>query len=144
MRSKEKKNVWTNKKTFLNLFLMVIFYFRYHLKNITNFLSSPLRELLKITACFSHNNKHMPQISKRKSRMSINLLYVEGTIEKLQCILGFHKIRSTFYTKALYINFIKSFLLIDKFYCFWQGLHISFKGYLHYKTVFCNKVALDV
>ena len=92
----------------------------------------------------SQQQTHVTDIQEKEIKTSINLLYIEGTIEKLQCILRFHKIRSTFYTKALYINFIKSFLLIDKFYCFWQGLHISFKGYLHYKTVFCNKVALDV
>ena len=34
-QSKEKKNVSTNEKSFLNLFLIIIFYFRYHLKNIT-------------------------------------------------------------------------------------------------------------
>ena len=35
--------------------------------------------------------------------MSINLSYVEGTSEKLRCILRSHKIRSTFYTeKALH------------------------------------------
>ena len=31
--------------------------------------------------------------------MSINLPYVEGTSEKLRCILRSHKIRSTFYTE---------------------------------------------
>ena len=31
--------------------------------------------------------------------MSINLPYVEGTSEKLWCILRSHKIRSTFYTE---------------------------------------------
>ena len=31
--------------------------------------------------------------------MSINLAYIEGTSEKLQCILRSHKIRSTFYTE---------------------------------------------
>ena len=31
--------------------------------------------------------------------MSINLLHVEGTSEKLQCILRSHKIRSTFYNE---------------------------------------------
>ena len=31
--------------------------------------------------------------------MSINLPYTEGTSEKLQCILKFHKIRSTFSTE---------------------------------------------
>ena len=31
--------------------------------------------------------------------MSVNLPYVEGTSEKLRCILRSHKIRSTFYTR---------------------------------------------
>ena len=31
--------------------------------------------------------------------MSINLLHVEGTSEKLQCILRSHKIKLTFYTE---------------------------------------------
>ena len=31
--------------------------------------------------------------------MSINLTYVEGTSEKLWCILRFHEIKSTFYTE---------------------------------------------
>ena len=32
--------------------------------------------------------------------MRINLLYTEGTIEKLGLITRFHKIRSTFYTES--------------------------------------------
>ena len=36
---------------------------------------------------------------EEKIRMSINLLYIEGTSEKLWCILKSHKIRSTFYTE---------------------------------------------
>ena len=32
-------------------------------------------------------------------RMSINLLYIEGTSEKLWCKLRSHKIRSTFYSE---------------------------------------------
>ena len=32
--------------------------------------------------------------------MSTNLPYVEGTSEKLRCILRSHKIRSTFYTES--------------------------------------------
>ena len=38
-------------------------------------------------------------IQKEEIRMSINLLYVEGTCEKLRHILRSHKIRSTFYTE---------------------------------------------
>ena len=38
-------------------------------------------------------------IQKEEIRMSINLLYIEGTSEKLWCILRSHKIRSTFYTE---------------------------------------------
>ena len=39
-------------------------------------------------------------VQKGKIRMSTNLLYVEGTFEKLQLILRLHKIRSTFYTES--------------------------------------------
>ena len=54
------------------------------------------------------NNHSLPQsqqltqptdIQEEKIRMSINLLYVEGTSEKLGHILRSHKIRSTFYTE---------------------------------------------
>ena len=38
-------------------------------------------------------------IQEEEIRMSINLLYVEGTSEKLRRILRYHKIRSTFYTE---------------------------------------------
>ena len=38
-------------------------------------------------------------IQEEEIRISINLLYVEGTSEKLQHILRSHKIRSTFYTE---------------------------------------------
>ena len=37
---------------------------------------------------------------EKEIRMSINLLYVEGTNEKLQSMLRSHKIRSIFYTKT--------------------------------------------
>ena len=57
------------------------------------------------------NNHSLPQsqqltqatdIQEEEIRISINLPYVEGSSEKLQRILGSHKIRSTFYTeKAL-------------------------------------------
>ena len=36
-------------------------------------------------------------IQEEKIRMSMNLPYVEGTSEKLQRILRFHKVRSTFF-----------------------------------------------
>ena len=39
-------------------------------------------------------------IQEEEIRMSINLLYVEGTSEKLRHILRSHKIRSTFYTES--------------------------------------------
>ena len=54
------------------------------------------------------NNHSLPQsqqltqatvIEKEGIKMSINLLYVEGTKEKLRHILRSHKIRSTFYTE---------------------------------------------
>ena len=54
------------------------------------------------------NNHSLPQsqqltqvtdIQEEEIRISINLLYVEGPSEKLQCILRSHKIRSTFYTE---------------------------------------------
>ena len=38
-------------------------------------------------------------IQEEEIRISINLLYVEGTSEKLRRILRSHKIRSTFYTE---------------------------------------------
>ena len=60
-------------------------------------LVKSLRELLTITACLSHSNKHKPQ--EEEIRMSINLPYVENTSEKLRRLLGSHKIRSTFYTE---------------------------------------------
>ena len=52
------------------------------------------------------NNHSLPQsqvteardIQQEEIRISINLLYIEGTSEKLQRILRSHKIRSTFYT----------------------------------------------
>ena len=54
------------------------------------------------------NNHSLPQsqqltqatdIQEEEIRMSINLLYVEGTSEKLWRILRSHKIRSTFHTE---------------------------------------------
>ena len=54
------------------------------------------------------NNHSLPQSQQltqatdnqeEEIRMSINLLYVEGTTENLRSILRSHKIRSTFYTE---------------------------------------------
>ena len=54
------------------------------------------------------NNHSLPQsqqltqatdIQEEEIRMSINLPYVEGTCQKLQCMLRSHKIRSAFYTE---------------------------------------------
>ena len=59
-------------------------------------LVKSLRELLTITAC---HGQLAAYIQEEEIRMSINLLYVEGTSEKLQRILRSHKIRSTFYTE---------------------------------------------
>ena len=73
-------------------------------------LIKSLRESLTITPCVYHNNKRKPQISKRKIRMSINLLYVEGTTEKLRRILRSHKIRSTFYAEST----------LRKLFCKWK------------------------
>ena len=38
-------------------------------------------------------------IQEGEIRMSINLMYVEGISEKIQCILRSHKIRSIFHTE---------------------------------------------
>ena len=40
-------------------------------------------------------------IHEEEIRMSINLPYIEGTSEKLQHILRYHKIGSTFYTENI-------------------------------------------
>ena len=61
------------------------------------------------------NNHSLPQseqltqatdIHEEVIRMSINLLYVEGTSEKLRHILWSHKIRSTFYTEKTLLSFL--------------------------------------
>ena len=50
----------------------------------------------------SQQQTQATDIQEEEIRISINLPYVEGSSEKLQRILGSHKIRSTFYTeKAL-------------------------------------------
>ena len=41
-------------------------------------------------------------IQEEEIRMSINLLYIEGTSEKLWRILRSHKIRSTFYIENIF------------------------------------------
>ena len=48
--------------------------------------------------CQSKQQMQATDIQEEEIRMSINLLYVEGTNEKLWHILKSHKIRSTFYT----------------------------------------------
>ena len=53
-------------------------------------LVNSLRKLLSTMGCLSYDKKH---------RISIILLYVEGTSKKLPPILWPHKIRSTFYTE---------------------------------------------
>ena len=59
------------------------------------------------------NNHSLPQsqqltqatdIQEEEIRISINLPYVEGTSEKLWCILRSHKIRLTFYTEMTEIS----------------------------------------
>ena len=52
----------------------------------------------------SQQQTHATDIQEEEFRMSINLPHVEGTSEKLQCILRFHKIRSTFYTESTLFN----------------------------------------
>ena len=47
----------------------------------------------------SQQQTQSTDIQKEEIRMSINLMYVEGTNEKLRCVLRSHKIRSTFYTE---------------------------------------------
>ena len=62
-------------------------------RRITNNHSLPLSQQLT----------QATDIQEQEIRMSINLPYVEGTSEKLRCILRSHKIGSTFYTeKALH------------------------------------------
>ena len=41
----------------------------------------------------SQQQRQATDIQEEKIRMTINLSYVEGTSEKLQCILRFHKIK---------------------------------------------------
>ena len=66
-------------------------------------LVKTLRELLTTTVCHSlpqsQQQMHALDIHEEEIRMSRNLLYVEGTSEKLRCILRSHKIRSTFCTE---------------------------------------------
>ena len=47
----------------------------------------------------SQQLKQATDIQKEEIRMSINLLHIESTSEKLRHILRSHKIRSTFYTE---------------------------------------------
>ena len=47
----------------------------------------------------SQQQTQVTDIEEEETRVSINLPYVEGTSEKLCCILRSHKIKSTFYTE---------------------------------------------
>ena len=61
-----------------------------------------LRELLTMTTC-----PRLPQtkdIQEAEIKMSINLLYDEGTNEKPQHLLKSYKIKSIFYTCLYFIN----------------------------------------
>ena len=54
----------------------------------------------KISLSQSQQQTQATDIQVEEIRMSVNLLYVESTSEKLLCILKSHKIRSTFYTEG--------------------------------------------
>ena len=58
-------------------------------KRITNNYSSPQ----------SQQQTQATNVQEEDIRMSINLLYVKGTNEKLRRILRSHNIKSTFYTE---------------------------------------------
>ena len=45
-------------------------------------------------------------IQEEEIRISINLPYVQGTSEKLRCILRSHEIRSTFYTEMTLLKLL--------------------------------------
>ena len=49
----------------------------------------------------SQQQRQATDIQKEEIRMSISLLYVEGTSEKLWAVLKSHRIRSTFYTESI-------------------------------------------
>ena len=68
-------------------------------------LVKPLRELLTISACLIQNNKCKQQREK-EIKMSIHLPHVQGTTEKQQRILRFHKIRSAFYTGSTLLKLL--------------------------------------
>ena len=53
---------------------------------------------MRLVSCILFQT-HATDIEKQEVRMSVNLPYVEGTSEKLRCILRSRKIRSTFYTE---------------------------------------------
>ena len=50
----------------------------------------------------SQQQTQATNLQEEEIRKSINLLYVEGTSEKLWRILKSHKIRSTFYTESTF------------------------------------------
>ena len=63
-------------------------------------LIKSLQELLTTTACLSQKQTQTTDIKEEETRMSINLRYIEGTIEKLRRMLKSQKIKSTFYTES--------------------------------------------
>ena len=66
-----------------------------------------LGELLIITSLpQSQQITEATDIQRKEIRMSINLLYVESTSEKLRSILRSHKIRWTFYTEMILRNLL--------------------------------------
>ena len=72
-------------------------------------LVKPLKEPLTNTTCLSHNQKKLraTDIQEDEIKISINLLYVEGTSAKLRLILRSHKIRSTFYAKNTFRKLLR-------------------------------------
>ena len=48
----------------------------------------------------SQKQTQTTDIKEEETRMSINLRYIEGTIEKLRRMLKSQKIKSTFYTES--------------------------------------------
>ena len=54
----------------------------------------------------SQKQTQTTDIQEEEIRMSINVLYFEGTREKLSGILKSHKIRSTFYTESTLLKLL--------------------------------------
>ena len=94
-------------------------------KNDLHKENARIKQLLKENGCQESiiskifrritNNHSLPQsqqltqatnIQEEEIKMSINLLYVEDTSEKLRRILRSHKIRSTFYTEKTLLKLL--------------------------------------